>query len=66
MLYSNVIAKSQAYLQINMHITLQAGCSMQASMLYLVETEMDEKEDDGKSPIFLTLQRHSPISKAIN
>jgi len=39
---------------------------LQSFMLYLAETEKDEIEDDGKGPIFFTLQRRSPIPIAID
>jgi len=48
----SALAKSAAYLQ--------------SFMLYLAETEIDKKEDDGKGPIFLTLQRHGPTGVAID
>ena len=39
---------------------------LQSFMLFLAETEKDEIEDDGKGPIFFTLQRHGPIPIAID
>jgi len=48
-------------LQPNHSALAKSAVDLQSSMLYLAEPEIDEIEDDDKSPMFSNLQRHGPI-----